>query len=268
MRKLFIFAFAVISGIILVNPVANAQREDRGEMKQRQMRASDILGETLYTQDNQEIGEIQKIFIDRQQGDISSISVDVSDFMQTDKNLCKIPWDRVSMDRGNLVVNMDARRVERMCPLRTRKGRGLFDQGQYQEEYDQRRYQMNPRYEDEMGIEFEEDQQMQQRPQSPVDDVSASRLLGEQIYNTQDEEVGEIEEVLIDRRTGEVTGVVVGTGGFLGIGENSCRIDWNSLSSEGGDLILNMQEDPNAACRYGQEWSEDEYSSEYGIGIE
>ncbi len=46
----------------------------------------------------------------------------------------------------------------------------------------------------------------------------ASKLIGVNVYNEQNEKLGDINEVLMDR-TGKVAGVVIGVGGFLGMGE-------------------------------------------------
>ncbi len=46
----------------------------------------------------------------------------------------------------------------------------------------------------------------------------ASKLVGVNVYNDQNESVGEIDEVLIDH-SGKVAGLVIGVGGFLGVGK-------------------------------------------------
>lgn len=45
----------------------------------------------------------------------------------------------------------------------------------------------------------------------------ASKLVGVNVYNQQNESIGEINEVILDR-TGKVSGFVIGVGGFLGMG--------------------------------------------------
>jgi hypothetical protein len=46
----------------------------------------------------------------------------------------------------------------------------------------------------------------------------ASKLIGVNVYNTQNEKLGDISEILLDQ-SGKVSSIVVGVGGFLGIGE-------------------------------------------------
>lgn len=52
----------------------------------------------------------------------------------------------------------------------------------------------------------------------------ASRLIGTDVYNNQNEAVGEIEDLVVDNGK-TVSGVVVSVGGFLGIGESYVVLD-------------------------------------------
>lgn len=63
----------------------------------------------------------------------------------------------------------------------------------------------------------------------------ASKLLGVNIYNEQNEKLGAISELIVDS-TGRVAGVVVGVGGFLGIGEHDILVAMDKIkfSNEAG----------------------------------
>jgi sporulation protein YlmC with PRC-barrel domain len=56
----------------------------------------------------------------------------------------------------------------------------------------------------------------------------ASKLVGVNVYNDQNEKVGEISEIIIDSK-GAVAGAVVGVGGFLGMGEHDVLIPMNKF---------------------------------------
>ncbi len=62
----------------------------------------------------------------------------------------------------------------------------------------------------------------------PADTLS-SRLIGTNLYNMQNESLGEIEDLVIENGK-TVTGVVVGVGGFLGMGERYVAIDPSSIT--------------------------------------
>lgn len=62
----------------------------------------------------------------------------------------------------------------------------------------------------------------------PADTLS-SRLIGINLYNVQNESLGEIEDLVIENGK-TITGVVVSVGGFLGIGERYVAIDPSSIT--------------------------------------
>jgi sporulation protein YlmC with PRC-barrel domain len=56
----------------------------------------------------------------------------------------------------------------------------------------------------------------------------ASKLEGVDIYNQNNERIGEIDDVLVDK-SGKVEAVVIGVGGFLGIGERNVAVPFSAL---------------------------------------
>jgi sporulation protein YlmC with PRC-barrel domain len=56
----------------------------------------------------------------------------------------------------------------------------------------------------------------------------ASKLKGLNVYNEQNEKLGDINELLVDK-SGKVEGVVIGVGGFLGMGEHDIKVDMSKL---------------------------------------
>jgi len=56
----------------------------------------------------------------------------------------------------------------------------------------------------------------------------ASRLIGINVYGANNERIGDVNEVLVDRQ-GNADAVVVGVGGFLGIGEKNVALPFNAF---------------------------------------
>jgi sporulation protein YlmC with PRC-barrel domain len=56
----------------------------------------------------------------------------------------------------------------------------------------------------------------------------ASKLKGLNVYNDKNEKVGDINEILLDK-SGKVEGVVIGVGGFLGMGEHDVKVEMSKL---------------------------------------
>ena len=59
-------------------------------------------------------------------------------------------------------------------------------------------------------------------------DYRASKLIGVNVYNRQNEKIGNINEVLVGK-SGAVSGVVVGVGGVLGMGEHDVLVKTNQI---------------------------------------
>lgn len=62
--------------------------------------------------------------------------------------------------------------------------------------------------------------------------IPASRVIGTNVYNTQGEHIGSIEDVMLDKTTNNIMFAVVGFGGFLGIGEKYHAVPWSVLDYE------------------------------------
>ena len=56
----------------------------------------------------------------------------------------------------------------------------------------------------------------------------ASKLVGVNVYNQQNEKIGDINEILL-APDGKVAGVVIGVGGFLGMGEHDVLVKLDQL---------------------------------------
>jgi len=70
--------------------------------------------------------------------------------------------------------------------------------------------------------------------------ISAEKVQGTDIFNRRGDNLGEIESVMIDKRSGKVAYAVVTFGGFLGIGAERRALPWNVLTYDvdlGGYLV-------------------------------
>ena len=65
-------------------------------------------------------------------------------------------------------------------------------------------------------------------PKAAGETWRASKLIGLNVYNDQDEKLGDISEILLDK-AGKVDGVVIGVGGFLGVGRHDIMVEMSKL---------------------------------------
>ncbi|MFC5068061.1 PRC-barrel domain-containing protein [Flaviflagellibacter deserti] len=73
----------------------------------------------------------------------------------------------------------------------------------------------------------------------------SSDLLGQTVYNLQNEDIGDIGDLVLDR-DGQVAAVVIDVGGFLGIGANEVAVPMNALKFE-PQAEGTASSDPNSA---------------------
>ena len=59
--------------------------------------------------------------------------------------------------------------------------------------------------------------------------MGADTLIGEDVYNRQDEDLGDIKEIMLDMQTGQVAYAVLSFGGWLGMGDKLFAVPWQAL---------------------------------------
>jgi sporulation protein YlmC with PRC-barrel domain len=59
--------------------------------------------------------------------------------------------------------------------------------------------------------------------------LSASTITGDEVWNLQDEELGTIQDVMLDITEGEIRYAVLSSGGFLGMGDRLFAVPWRAL---------------------------------------
>jgi sporulation protein YlmC with PRC-barrel domain len=59
--------------------------------------------------------------------------------------------------------------------------------------------------------------------------MGADTLIGNDVYNLKNEDLGDIKEIMLDMRTGRVSYAVLSFGGFLGMGEKLFAVPWSAL---------------------------------------
>lgn len=69
--------------------------------------------------------------------------------------------------------------------------------------------------------------------------ASADALIGKTVYGTNNEKIGEVDDVILDG-SGQAKQLVVGSGGFLGIGEKMVAVDYNAANWDQTNNRINL----------------------------
>src|SRR5476649_1610778 len=75
--------------------------------------------------------------------------------------------------------------------------------------------------------------------------MGADTLVGNDVYNQHDEDLGDIKEIMLDTRSGKVCYAVLSFGGFLGMGEKLFAVPWSALTLDTVNkrFVLNVDKD-------------------------
>ena len=60
--------------------------------------------------------------------------------------------------------------------------------------------------------------------------MGADTLVGNEVVNRLDENLGDIKEIMLDMRSGRVAYAVLAVGGFLGMGDKLFAVPWSALT--------------------------------------
>lgn len=75
--------------------------------------------------------------------------------------------------------------------------------------------------------------------------MGADTLIGNDVYNHKEEDLGDIKEIMLDMRSGKIAYAVLSSGGFLGMGNKLFAVPWNALKLDTVNkrFVLNVEKD-------------------------
>ena len=75
--------------------------------------------------------------------------------------------------------------------------------------------------------------------------MGADTLVGNDVFNEEGEDLGEIKEIMLDMQSGRVGYAVLSFGSFLGMGEKLFAVPWDALKldTEHKRFVLNVEKD-------------------------
>ena len=217
-----------------------------------------------------DIGEINEIYISPN-GEVAAVIVGVGGFLGMGEKDVALDMSQVRMVRvaGNdtdmyLVVNTTESELEaapafdRMAVGQGMNQQGMNQQGMTEQGMTQQGTQQQPRDQqtlaqtdaeprDRNGLDanqplftqpaIEREGYAVAQPQ----ELTAESLTGALVYGVNDEDIGDVSEILLSE-SGQVEAVIVDVGGFLGLGERPIAMSFDELqilrSADGGDFRI------------------------------
>ena len=96
------------------------------------------------------------------------------------------------------------------------------------------------------------DQSAQFINEQKTDDMLASTIIGKSAVNSQDEAIGDVNDLVTDR-SGKIVAALIGVGGFLGIGEKDVAVRFEDLKlirdeNNNTKVVLNVSKETLASA--------------------
>jgi hypothetical protein len=100
--------------------------------------------------------------------------------------------------------------------------------------------------------------------------IGSDKVEGTPVYGADETQIGSIERVMIDKRSGKVSYAVLSFGGFLGIGDDHYPMPWESLkydTSLGGYRTGITEKHLQGAPKYSRDndWSWEDQTRTRGV---
>ena len=76
------------------------------------------------------------------------------------------------------------------------------------------------------------DTNVQMLRQVPAESLTVTDWYKKDVYDSNNNKIGEVMDVLLDK-SGKVTSLIIGVGGFLGLGEKNVAVDYDYLQKNG-----------------------------------
>jgi sporulation protein YlmC with PRC-barrel domain len=197
--------------------------------------AGTLKGDKVVNRDGEDLGKIEEFMIDFQDGRVAYAVISFGGFLGMGDKLFAIPWLGLQLRVHEHVFLLDV-------PKETLKEAEGFDKGRWPLTYNEllrtyTYYGYQPYWQTEIstGMRTETESERMLRTESAAvsrenpDFLSASTLKGDKVINTAGEDLGKIEEIMIDLSNGKVAYAVLSFGGFLGLGDKLFAIPWQAL---------------------------------------
>jgi sporulation protein YlmC with PRC-barrel domain len=212
----------------------------RVERLGRAEKASDIIGMEVKNYQDEKLGKVNDLAVDLETGRIVQVILSSGGFIGVGDTLVAVPPGALHRDATNKLIHLNADKEKLKAAPR-------FEMSTSAEGCDSNEVAEVYRYYGEEPYFAATDQT------TPIPNSStrlgyvqkASKVMDLSVKNLQDEQLGKVENLLVDLPAGRVVAVIVSSGGFLGIGDELSAIPPTALrfNSERDTLQLDVSKE-------------------------
>ena len=215
------------------NPSANAASAgDAMDRSNAPLKASDLIGRKIDTQDQKKIGHVSDLAVDLQAGRVVQVIVTTGGFLAMGERTIAVPPSVLLAEAPGKPLRF-ALTQERI------RSAPAFEVSKWKEFYQSDRVRESNCYYGEERGRYD----LASNPTSPDgrgEVQRATKLLRQPVRNLQDEKIGAVENLIVDWPAGRIVAVIVSSGGFLGMGDTLSVIPPTALRFTGEDNRLRL----------------------------
>jgi|GEM_PF-1133054 len=198
----------------------------------RLLSASTLKGDKVRNPQGEDLGKIEDFMIDQASGYIPYAVLSFGGIAGLGDKLFAVPWGAMALDRDRheFVINI------RKDVLKDAPG---FDKSSWPST-------AGGKWADDIRAFYSATSERTMTPAATTQRLlSEDRLKGSKVRNPQGDDLGKIEEFMIDLNTGRIAYGVLSFGGFLGMGDKLFAVPWMALARDEArnEFVLNVDKD-------------------------
>jgi sporulation protein YlmC with PRC-barrel domain len=219
-------------------------------------KASKIVGLVVKDQQNQRLGKVHDLAVQLGTGRILAVIVSTGGFLDVHEKLVALPPSKFTVDSADKTLRLDVDQAQlRDAPT--------FEMSRWNENAQESAFaDLNQRY----GVTADTTQYPTGEGRTAVD--RASKVIGMRVHNDQNENLGKVENLIVDLPAGRIVEVILSTGGFLGMGDTLSEVPAQSFRNapEHDRLVLNTTREAlaNAPHFKSNDWPNPNDSAHFG----
>lgn len=208
------------TGVAMILVTGNAQAQTTLQppastvQRPGQVDVQKLIGRSVTNPQNETVGDIESVIVDAD-GKVRTVIVGVGGFLGMGERHVAIAWDRLTVSPSDQKVMISSTKDQ----LKALPPYTYADATQRRSVFVDR---LPP------ARSAAVNSAPTTMPTASYGTVSASELIGLNIRNAANEAIGEIKDVVMTSE-GKIHEVIVGVGGFLGMGERYVALNWNQL---------------------------------------
>ena len=249
-----------------------SSQEKRTDRLNGAVKASELIGMKVTTSQDEKLGTVDDLLVDMESGRVVQVILSSGGFIGMGSSLSAVPPGALHYDATDEVLHLNADKAKLESAPK-------FDGDNWAEANSSKRLDaMYRHYGEERAFNFVDKGENRRDAQSSARQAMipserlgkiqrASELIGMTVRNRQDENLGDVDNILVDLPSGRLVAVVLSSGGFLGMGNELSAVPPTALgfSSDRDSLQLDtskemMSNAPHFKADQWPDFSEPEYA--------